>query len=94
MSRTNRTNKVVVPASKDALKQMKYEIAAEFGLYTPAANLSGMDTEFAGDLGSIGGSAGAGRVHWDEISTRQAGSVGGEITKRLIQQAEKVLGGY
>lgn len=88
----SRSNKVVVPTCKAALDQMKYEIAAEFGLMQPSFASGSQDTEFAGELGAAP-SGGAGRVHWSEISTRQAGSVGGEITKRLIAQAESVLGG-
>ncbi|QAY67742.1 alpha/beta-type small acid-soluble spore protein [Paenibacillus protaetiae] len=87
MSRSN-SNKVVIEGSRAALNQMKYEIAAEFGLTTGYAG-GGMDAEFAGELGSVGG----GQVNWSNLSTRQAGSVGGEITKRLIAQAEKVLHG-
>lgn len=86
----SRSNKVVVPGCKAALNQMKYEVAAELGLmagYTAGAG----DTEFAGELGAVG-SEGGGHVHWSEMSTRQAGSVGGNITKRLIAQAESMLG--
>ncbi|WP_169084566.1 alpha/beta-type small acid-soluble spore protein [Paenibacillus sp. PL91] len=89
----SRSNKVVVQQSKAALNQLKYEIAAEFGLTSGAYAGTGADTEFAGELGSS--SAGSGQsVHWSSLSTRQAGSVGGEITRRLIAQAESVLGGY
>jgi hypothetical protein len=89
----SRSNKVVVQQSKAALNQLKYEIAAEFGLTSGAYASTGADTEFAGELGSS--SAGSGQsVHWSSLSTRQAGSVGGEITRRLIAQAESVLGGY
>ncbi len=57
------TNKLVVPGAKQALDQMKYEIANEFGV-----NL-GPDT-----------------------SSRMNGSVGGEITKRLVQMGEQSVG--
>ncbi len=50
------TNKLVVPGSKQAIENMKYEIAREFGVTL------GPDT-----------------------SSRMNGSVGGEITKRLVQ---------
>lgn len=88
----SRSNKVVVPGCKAALNLMKYEIAAELGLMSGGYIAGSGDTEFAGDLGAVG-SVGAGHVRWSEISTRQAGSVGGNITKRLIAQAESVLGG-
>ncbi|WP_018131031.1 alpha/beta-type small acid-soluble spore protein [Effusibacillus pohliae] len=59
----NNNNKVVARAAR-ALDQMKYEIAAEFGV----------------ELGA-------------ETSSRQNGSVGGEITKRLVAFAEQALAG-
>lgn len=49
---------------EQALQQMKYEIATEFGVQL------GADT-----------------------TSRANGSVGGEITKRLVQMAEQQLGG-
>ncbi|MCP1145576.1 alpha/beta-type small acid-soluble spore protein [Lysinibacillus endophyticus] len=57
-------NKLVVPGAEQALDQMKYEIAQEFGV----------------QLGP-------------EASSRANGSVGGEITKRLVQMAESQLRG-
>lgn len=57
------SNKFVVPGAKQAIEQMKYEIAREFGVTL------GPDT-----------------------SSRQNGSVGGEITKRLVQLGEQSLG--
>ncbi|ATP41452.1 MAG: alpha/beta-type small acid-soluble spore protein [Kurthia sp.] len=58
------SNKLNVPGAKQALDQMKYEIAQEFGV----------------QLGA-------------EASSRANGSVGGEITKRLVQMAEQQLKG-
>lgn len=84
-----RSNLKVVPECKAALDQMKYEIAAELGLMSaPTADIH---SEFAGELGGSPQSAGV--VHWDTIATRDAGAVGGMITRRLIQQAEQVLRG-
>ncbi|RUL56433.1 MULTISPECIES: alpha/beta-type small acid-soluble spore protein [Lysinibacillus] len=57
-------NKLAVPGAEQALDQMKYEIAQEFGV----------------QLGP-------------EASSRANGSVGGEITKRLVQMAESQLRG-
>jgi hypothetical protein len=92
MSRSNKSNKIIVRESKAMLDGMKYEIAAELGLYSGGSPASELDTEFAGELGSVGGGSGAsGHVHWSTLSTRQAGSVGGEMTRRLIAQAEQVL---
>jgi len=84
----NRSNLKVVPECKAALDQMKYEIAAELGLMSGAVDIS---SEFAGELGNA--SQPTGVVHWDTIATRDAGAVGGMITRRLIQQAEQVLKG-
>jgi hypothetical protein len=69
---------------------MKYEIAAEFGLCSGGYSGGGEDTEFAGELGASGGAT-SGTVQWSTLTSRQAGSVGGEITRRLVQQAEQVM---
>jgi len=58
------TNKMVVPGAKQAIEQMKYEIASELGV-----NL-GPDT-----------------------TSRANGTVGGEITKRLVQMGQQQLSG-
>ncbi|MFJ7730977.1 small, acid-soluble spore protein, alpha/beta type [Lysinibacillus sp. NPDC097231] len=64
-SNNNRSsNKLAVPGVEQALDQMKYEIAQEFGV----------------QLGA-------------DASARANGSVGGEITKRLVQMAESQLKG-
>ncbi|OZM58125.1 spore protein [Lottiidibacillus patelloidae] len=65
MAQQNSSNQLVVPGVQQALDQMKYEIASEFGVQL------GPDT-----------------------TARANGSVGGEITKRLVQMAEQQLGGY
>lgn len=57
-------NKLVAPQSKQAIDQMKYEIANEFGV----------------NLGP-------------DATARANGSVGGEITKRLVKMGESQLGG-
>jgi hypothetical protein len=64
MPNNNSSNNLLVPGVQQALDQMKYEIANEFGV-----NLGG------------------------ETTSRANGSVGGEITKRLVQMAEQQLGG-
>ena len=68
---------------------MKYEIASEIGVQI-GQHGEGLDTEFAGELGSIG-AAGFGQAYLGNISSREAGSLGGAITKRLIQQAQQTL---
>lgn len=62
--RSNNTNQLLVPGVAQALEQMKYEIAQEFGV----------------QLGP-------------ETTSRANGSVGGEITKRLVRQAQQQLSG-
>jgi len=62
MSNNRSSNKLRVPGAQQALDQMKYEIAQEFGV----------------QLGA-------------EASSRANGSVGGEITKRLVAMAEQQL---
>ncbi|KOP83742.1 small, acid-soluble spore protein, alpha/beta type [Cytobacillus solani] len=59
------SNQLLVPGVQQALDQMKYEIASEFGV-----NL-GADT-----------------------TSRANGSVGGEITKRLVQTAQQQMAGF
>jgi hypothetical protein len=61
---SNNSNQLLVAGAQQALDQMKYEIAQEFGVQL------GADT-----------------------TSRANGSVGGEITKRLVQMAEQQLGG-
>jgi hypothetical protein len=60
MERSNNNNQLLVSGVEQALEQMKYEIAQEFGV----------------QLGA-------------ETSSRANGSVGGEITKRLVRMAEQ-----
>ncbi|MCT1391628.1 alpha/beta-type small acid-soluble spore protein [Peribacillus frigoritolerans] len=60
----NSSNNLLVPGIEQALEQIKYEIASEFGV----------------QLGS-------------DTSARANGSVGGVITKRLVQQAQSQLKG-
>jgi hypothetical protein len=82
------SNIKVVPECQAAINRMKYEIAAELGLASPSADFS---AESSGELGSRP-EAVYGRVQWDSITTRDAGAVGGMISRRLIQQAEQILG--
>jgi small acid-soluble spore protein A (major alpha-type SASP) len=63
-NKSSNNNELLVRGAEQAIDQLKYEIASEFGV-----NL-GADT-----------------------TARANGSVGGEITKRLVQMAEQQLGG-
>lgn len=83
-----RSNSKVVPEAREAIKQMKYEIAAEFGLPVGyGASVGFGDTEFADELGT--GGAGSHTSGWGHLTSRENGSVGGEITKRLVAMAEQ-----
>ncbi|MEQ2527028.1 alpha/beta-type small acid-soluble spore protein [Robertmurraya yapensis] len=64
MANSSSSNQLVVAGAQQALDQMKYEIASEFGV-------------------SLGA----------DTTSRANGSVGGEITKRLVSMAESQLGG-
>ena len=57
-------NKLVNPASKEAIERMKYERANEFGV----------------NLGA-------------DATARANGSVGGEITRRLVQMGQAQISG-
>ncbi|MCT4565050.1 MAG: alpha/beta-type small acid-soluble spore protein [Maledivibacter sp.] len=62
-------NKKVVPEARQALNQMKYEIAGELGL-------TNYQTADKGNL-----------------TARQNGYVGGYMTKRLVEMAERQMSG-
>ncbi|WP_395894445.1 small, acid-soluble spore protein, alpha/beta type [Bacillus safensis subsp. safensis] len=64
MANSNSSNQLLVSGAEQAIDQMKYEIASEFGV----------------NLGA-------------ETTSRANGSVGGEITKRLVSFAQQNLGG-
>jgi hypothetical protein len=73
---------------------MKYEIAAELGInvVNPRQALGDVSSEFGSELGESSGSASyATKDYWGHLSSRDAGSVGGGITKRLIQEAQRTL---
>ena len=64
MTQNNNSNDLLVNGAQQAIDQMNYEIASEFGV----------------TLGA-------------ETTARANGSVGGEITKRLVSLAEQALSG-
>lgn len=65
----NNNNRLVVPEARQALNQMKAEIASELGL----SNYENIDK--------------------GNLSSRQNGYVGGYMTKRLVEMAERNMGG-
>ena len=67
MARNN--NRTVVPEARQALNQMKAEIASELGL----SNYESIDK--------------------GNLTARQNGYVGGYMTKRLVEMAERQMGG-
>ncbi|RKP47270.1 alpha/beta-type small acid-soluble spore protein [Cohnella endophytica] len=84
-----RSNRLVVPECANALKQMKYEIASELGVPI-TTNTGGLDTEFAGELGGIF-SASYGEQYLGNLTSREAGALGGGITQRLVRQAQQTI---
>lgn len=64
-----RGNRIIVPEARQALNQMKIEIANELGL----SNYENIDK--------------------GNLSSRQNGYVGGYMTKRLVEQAERQMSG-
>ena len=60
-------NKIVVPEAKQALNQVKLEIASELGI----SNYDGIDK--------------------GNLSARENGSIGGEMTKRLVSLAQEQM---
>ena len=68
MANSNGGNRINVPQAKDALNNMKYEIARELGV--------NLKQGYNGDL-----------------TSREAGYVGGYMVKRLIEQAEHQMAG-
>lgn len=79
----------LVPECANALNQMKYEIASELGVALNQGS-GGLDTEFAGELGSVGG-ASYQKQYFGDLTSRETGSIGGEITKRLVRQAQQTV---
>ncbi|WP_080832549.1 alpha/beta-type small acid-soluble spore protein [Cohnella massiliensis] len=84
----NRRNRKLVPECGAALDQMKYEVASELGVPF-GQNAGGLDAEFAGELGSVQAGFGGGSSYLGHLTAREAGSVGGEITKRLVRRAQQ-----
>ena len=65
---SNSNNKINVPEAKQAMYNMKHEVASSLGI-----NLT---QGYNGD-----------------ITSKDAGSIGGNMVKRMIEQAEKSMAG-
>ena len=65
---SNGSSSIEVPEAREALNNMKHEIASELGI--------NLKQGYNGDL-----------------SSRQAGYIGGYMVKRLIEQAERSMSG-
>ena len=82
-------NRKLVPECEPAIRQMKYEIGAELGIPMSGGDAAGrFDAEMAGELGSFVSSPG-GQPYLGFITARDAGRIGGAITRKLVQQAEQ-----
>ena len=90
MARGRNGRNPLVPKCKPALARMKYEIAAELGLTgVLAAAGNAADAEFSAELGeAMAAGRSTGRPYLGHITTREAGLMGGNITRRLIAQSE------
>lgn len=69
MPSNRNSNQLVVPQARQALEQLKYEVASELGIHFPK-------NAYHGDL-----------------TSRDAGQIGGNITRRLVQTAEQAISG-
>ncbi|MEK4030966.1 MULTISPECIES: alpha/beta-type small acid-soluble spore protein [Bacillaceae] len=65
MANNSNNNQLLVAGAQQAIDQMKFEIASEFGV----------------QLGA-------------DSTSRSNGSVGGEITKRLVAMAQQQMSGF
>jgi hypothetical protein len=82
----NSRNRKLVPECDPAIQQLKMEAAGTLGVPIGGSG-AGFDSEMAGELGSVGGAGGQGYLGY--LTTREAGSLGGYITKKLVEQAER-----
>jgi len=67
-SNNNKSNRTLVPEARQALDQMKYEIASQLGV--------NLQQDYNGN-----------------ISARDAGRIGGNMVKRLIEQQQRQMSG-
>jgi len=87
----SRRKPLSVPGAEKALNRLKYEIAAELGIpVAPVVAGASADAEFAAELGGI--SPLAHEAYWGHVASRDAGAVGGQIVRRLVQQAQLGMG--
>lgn len=69
MAAGQKRNALVVQGAQKALDQMKYEVAQQLGIQTPADG------------------------YWGTMTTRDTGTIGGNITRKLVALAEQQLSG-
>ncbi len=79
---------ILVPDSRQALEELKVEIASQLGIYSPSSLTTTLDTEFASEWDSSSASK---AFDWGQVSSRDAGSVGGHMTARFIEVAQQTL---
>lgn len=63
-----RTNRTLVPEARQALDQMKFEVASQFGIT--------LQQGYNGNL-----------------TSRQAGTIGGNMVKKMIEQQQRQMAG-
>lgn len=68
-SSSRNSNQLVVPQAREALEQMKFEVAQQLGISLPQDG------------------------YYGNLLTKEAGSIGGQITRRLVEMAEQQLSG-
>lgn len=69
MAYGQRSNTPVIQNAMRALDQLKYEVAQELGIQTPADG------------------------YWGVMTTRDTGTIGGHMTRKLVALAEQQLAG-
>ena len=81
---TTSSNRTMVPEAKQALNNMKFEIANELGI--------NLKQGYNGDLPSRLG-INLKQGYNGDLPSRQAGYIGGYMVKRLIENAERAMSG-
>lgn len=79
----------IVPEAGKMLDALKYEIAAELGLPVSSHASSYADTEFSAELGLPAMGGASHEPYWGNLSAREAGAVGGQMTRHLIRRAQQ-----
>jgi hypothetical protein len=84
-----RQKQYIVPESRQALHELKYEIASELGIIPLQTTSIGYDTEFSSELAAE--STKHNHIDWGILTSRETGAVGGRMTARFIESAKHTL---